>query len=222
MTGARIFVAHCVSAARRIVHRLDGPADPRVPGARLGVDGACAHSHLFFFYPGVRHPGAGRLLSARRSSSRDLYWRHLPYGKLRFLLGPSWSAGISLRRRQVARQRAARHLGGRRPTRLLADKGEPRAAQGPRAGVRRSCRRSTDLREEGQSRLGLSKFARSCTVDPMLEAAGGDEQGALLLPRRTPCSRGAACCEAQKRFAPRSSRLQADPATRSLSGSLRP
>ena len=55
-----------------------------------------------------------------------------------------------------------------RPERLLADKGEPAGAarQGPPAGVRPSSPRSRDLREEGQSRLGLSKFARSCERRP--------------------------------------------------------
>jgi hypothetical protein len=72
------------------------------------------------------------------------------------------------------------------------------------------------LRREGQSRLGLSKFARSCLVDRMLEAPEEMEKERYCFAAGTKL-KGAACCEAQRLFRNEITRLQSDPASRSQS-----
>ena len=56
---------------------------------------AIAHSHLFLFYPlfGILALAAYYLPAVVFT---DLYWRHIPYGKLRFLLGAIVVAGLWL------------------------------------------------------------------------------------------------------------------------------
>jgi hypothetical protein len=72
-----------------------------------------------------------------------------------------------------------------------------------------------DLRKEGQGRLGLSKFARSCLLDPMLEAPDEmvKERHCFAAGRKL---NGTACCQAQRELRNEMTRLQAT--QRSLSG----
>src|SRR5262249_27312522 len=129
-----------------------------------------AHSHLFFFFPvfGILALSAFYLPSVVFT---DLYWRHLKYGKLRFLIGLIALAAISW---AVAKwlDKPPRALWEVSPRALLADTGEPEGC-GSAGGT--TCRRApllaalARLRAEGQARVGLSKFARNCNIDPMLE-----------------------------------------------------
>ncbi len=174
-----------------------------------------AHSHLFFFYPifGLLALAAFYLPSVVFA---DLYWRHLPYGKLRFFIGLVIVAGASyaVAKWLDAPPRALWEVSRRA---LAEDRGDPQGCGGSAAAT---CRRApilatlADLRKEGQSRLGLSKFARSCQVDPMLEMPDEFEKERHCFPANARL-KGAACCQVQKRFADEVARLQAN--QRSLS-----
>ena len=175
-----------------------------------------AHSHLFFFFPvfGILALAAFYLPSVVFT---DLYWRHLPYGKLRFLIGLVVLAAISI---GVARwlDKPPRAIWEVSPAALAADKGAP-AGCGGSAGAA-ACRRApilatlSNLRAAGQARVGLSKFARSCVTDPMLETPDELEKERYCFPAGVRL-KSAACCEVQKSFADEIARLQADPARRS-------
>jgi hypothetical protein len=174
------------------------------------------HSHLFFFFPvfGILALAAFYLPSVVFT---DLYWRHLPHGKLRFLAGLVALAAISygVAWWLDAKPRAIWEIS---PRALATDRGEP-AGCGVGAGSP-TCLRApipatlAKLREAGQSRVGLSKFARSCVVDQMLEAPDEMDKERYCFPAGTRL-KAAACCEVQERFANEVARLAADPAQRS-------
>jgi len=215
MTGARVFVAvlflilgAAFIASTAVLVREFQDLDW---GAMV-----VAHSHLFFFFPvfGILALAAFYLPAVIFT---DLYWRHLPYGKLRFLLGAIVVGGLSMFLAKLL-DTEPRALWEISPGALVADRGEPQGC----AASSGSCRRApivsalADLRREGQSRLGLSKFARSCLVDRMLEAPEEMEKERYCFPASTKL-KGAACCEAQRLFRNEITRLQSDPATRSQS-----
>ena len=217
MTGARIFVA--------VAFLILGASFVASTGLLIyefqAVDWwslVITHSHLFFFFPvfGLLALCAFYVPSVVFT---DLYWRHLPYGKLRFLLGLAAVAALSV---GVAKwlDKPPRALYEVSPRALLADRGEPAGCDTAGAGA---CRRSAmlptlaRLREESQTRLGISKFARNCTPDRMLEVPDEMEKERFCFPANARL-KGPACCEVQKRFSDAVARLQEDPAQRSLSG----
>jgi hypothetical protein len=141
----------------------------------------------------------------------------VPYGKLRFVLGAIVVGGLSMFLAKLL-DTEPRALWEISPSALVADRGEPQGC-GTSSGA---CRRApivsalAELRREGQSRLGLSKFARSCLVDRMLEFPDEMDKERYCFPAGAKL-KGAACCEAQRLFRNEITRLQADPAQRSLS-----
>jgi len=176
-----------------------------------------AHSHLFFFFPvfGILALSAFYVPSVVFA---DLYWRHLRYGKVRFLVGlialaaVSWAVAQWLDKPPRALWEVSSHA-------LLADKGDPPGCGGA-SGT--ACLRApmltalARLRAEGQGRVGLSKFARNCKIDRMLEPPDEMTKARHCFPADALLD-AEACCKAQKRFADAVARLEADPATRSLS-----
>jgi hypothetical protein len=177
-----------------------------------------AHSHLFLFFPLF---GVLALIAYYTPSVvfTHLYWNHLPYGKLRFSVGLLAVAAISV---GVAKwlDTTPRAIWEVAPATLVADQGDPAGCGGGASGA---CRRTpilkafTKLREMGQARVGLSRFGRNCALDELLETPDDMEKERYCFVADARL-KGAACCEAQRRFADVVSRLQADPATRSLSG----
>jgi hypothetical protein len=217
MTGARIFVAVAYAilgvsflASTGLLVRefqtLDWPSM------------IMAHSHLFFFFPlfGVLALFAFYVPSVVFT---HFYWHHLPYGKLRFSIGLVVVAVVSV---LVTKWLDAepRAIWEAAPAALSADRGEP---SGCGAGGTVTCRRTAmlsalkTLRATGQGRLGLSKFARNCVVDDMLEPPEEMDKERYCFAADA-LLKGTACCEAQKRLANAVSLLQADRSTRSLSG----
>lgn len=212
MTGARIFVATLFLLLAAAFVASTGLLINEYKDAGWEAM-AIAHSHLFIFYPlfGILALAAYYLPAVVFT---DLYWRHIPYGKLRFLLGTIVVAGLSVGVAKLL-DGEPRGLYEISPRALAADKGEPSGCSGA------TCRRAPllkaleDLREGGQGRLGLSKFARSCVVDPMLE-----EPEEMAKPRYCFAAgrklTGTECCAAQKLLRSEVSRLQV--AQPSLSG----
>ena len=175
-----------------------------------------AHSHLFFFFPvfGILALAAFYLPSV---IFVDLYWRHLPYGKLRFLIGLVAMAGLAYIV-STSCSISRRALSGRyRRTRSPPTRASHEAAVAAPVGGPPTLAVLANLRKEGQNRLGLSKFARTCEVDPMLEVPEEMDKERHCFPA-TAKLKGNACCEVQRRFRAEISNLQADPRQRSLSG----
>jgi hypothetical protein len=216
MTGARVFVAALFLLLGAAFIASTGFLVREFQDAEWGAM-VVAHSHLFFFFPvfGILALAAFYLPAVVFT---DLYWRHLPYGKLRFVLGAIVVAGLSLIVSKLL-DTEPRALWEVSPGALLADRGDPQGCGGSGASA---CRRApilatlAELRKEGQRRLGLSKFARSCLVDPMLEPPEEMDKERHCFPAGARL-KAAACCEAQRLFRNEITRLQADPAQRSLS-----
>ena len=195
MTVARVFVAISLSHARRLVHGLDRPADPGVPGHRLAGRWSS---------PTATSSSSSRCSASWRwppsicppSSSRDLYWRHLPYGKLRFLVGLVVVAALSY---GVARwlDKPPRSIWEVSPGALAADKGDPAAAGG---SAHPACACADAARTKAQSRLGLSKFARTCRPTPCSRPPRRWRRSATASPpRRSSPARSAAGCRSVRR-----------------------
>ena len=131
-----------------------------------------AHSHMFLFFPvfGILALAAFYLPSVVFA---DLYWRHLPYGKLRFLAGlvvlAALSYGVSWW--LDAKPRAVWEVS---PRALSADRGDP-AGCGLGAGGAPACARAPIL-------ATLAKLRRR----PVARDPRGDGQGTLLLSSRHP------------------------------------
>jgi hypothetical protein len=214
MTGARIVVG--------VAYIILGASFLASTGLLIqefqGVDWqsmVIAHSHLFFFFPvfGILALAAFYLPSVVFA---DIYWRHARYGKLRFVVGLAALAAFSWGVAQWldGKPRAIWEVS---PRALAADKGDPADCGAEKAICRRAPILATlaNLREAGQARVGLSKFARNCDIDALLETPEEMEKERYCFPAGAQL-KGAACCEAQRRFADEVSRLQADPGQRSL------
>ena len=178
-----------------------------------------AHSHLFFFFPVF---GLLALAAFFRPAVvfTDLHWTYLRHGKLRYGLGLLSVLGLTLAVTHWLDTKP-RGLYEVAPSALLADRGEPSGC----AGQRTACRRAPlldsalSLTEAAQRRVGLSKFARNCQPDALLEIPDDMQKERYCFPAKGKLS-GGQCCEAQTRFADTVSRLQADPVQRSLTGAL--
>jgi hypothetical protein len=216
MTGARVFVAIAFVALGASFLASTG----LLTGEFRGVASRTmlvAHSHLFLFFPifGILVLVAFYLPSVVFT---DLYWRHLPYGKVRFLSG---LGAIALLSASVYTWLDAppRGLWEVSPPALLADKGEPRDCLAAGDGCLRAplLAALAELREASRARVGLAKFARRCVADNMLEVPEDMDKERFCFPALKRL-KGAACCEVQRRFADAVARLQADPSQRSLTG----
>jgi len=160
MTGARIFVA--------IVFVLLGAAFiastallfyefQRMEWFAL----VATHSYLFFFFPvlGILALVAFYLPSVIFT---DLYWHHLPYGKLRFSVGLVVVAAAAIGFAKFL-DKPPRSIWEATPAALTADKGDSASRRVP------ILQALADVRDKSQSRVGLSSFARPCSPDPLLE-----------------------------------------------------
>ena len=218
MRGARVFVA--------VVYVILGAAFLASSGILIAEFRAddwfaivVAHSHLFFFFAvfGILALAAFYLPSVVFT---HLYWTHLAYGRLRYVLGLIVVATLSgaVGWWLDAKPRAIWEVS---PRALAADKGEALACGASGS----TCRRApildvlAGLREEAQHRVGLSKFARTCAVDPLLDMPEDMTKERWCFPAQSPLD-GKACCRVQARFAEAVARLEADPEQRSLTAKL--
>jgi hypothetical protein len=172
---------------------------------------AVAHSHLFIFFPIL---GIVALIAFYVPSVilTHLYWNHVPYGKVRFVVGALVVAGLAYAF-ALSLDNEPRAIYEASPEALLADKGEP--AKG-RVAILDTL---ATLRGTAQKRFGLASFGRSCVRDPLLEIPEEMLKERYCFPAKKNLT-GEACCQVQAAFAKAVSRLQASPRTRSISGEL--
>jgi hypothetical protein len=170
-----------------------------------------AHAHLFLFFPVL---GLLALIAFYLPSVilTDLYWRHLRFGKARFIVGVLALAGLSYLA-AASLDTEPRAVYEVSPWALVADKGDPGKARAPILDVLGT------LRDTAQHRFGLSSFGRSCLTDPMLEIPDEMLKVRYCFPAKTNLT-GEACCTVQNAFAKAVLRLQQSPSTRSYSGEL--
>src|SRR5262249_61900324 len=82
------------------------------------------------------------------------------------------------------------------------------------------CRRApllaafAELRQEAKKRVGLSKFARSCREDPLLDPPEDLAKQRWCFPAQRLLD-GAACCKVQRQYASAIAQLEGDPERRS-------
>ena len=179
------------------------------------------HSHLFLFFPMF---GILALAAFYRPAVvfTDLYWTHLRHGKLRYGIGLLVVVVLAVGVGQWlnGKPRGLYEVSARA---LITDKGEPAGC----GGQRTTCRRApmldtlTTLADAAQRRVGLTKFARNCQPDALLEVPDEMQKERYCFPAKGKLT-GQQCCEAQTRFNDWVARLQADPAQRSLTGWLDP
>jgi hypothetical protein len=218
MVGARIFVAlaFCVLGASFVASTAILISEFRDAEWRSML---VVHSHLFFFFPVF---GLLALAAFYRPAVvfTHLYWTNLRHGKLRYSLGLLAVAGLTIAVTQWldAKPRGLYEVAANV---LLADRGEPSGCAGQRSACRRAPLLDTlvSVTEAAQRRVGLSKFARNCQPDALLEIPEEMQKERYCFPAKGKLT-GTQCCEAQTRFADTVARMQADLAQRSLTGAL--
>ncbi len=182
----------------------------------LWLDFLTSDSHLFLFFPTF---AIVALVAFYLPSCAivDLYWHHLPWGRIRFAIGLLVLAA-------AAWAIAALILGGQnksiwtvKPEVLFADAGEP--ANCLKSGS--DCARLPvvqvveNLRDVSQSRQSLRPLVRNCQTDPFIERAAqtGPKRYCIVT---TPFSASPAlktdqeCCRAQQSFLAYVSGLQSN------------
>lgn len=182
--------------------------------ADLWIAFLTSDSHLFLFFPtfAIVALVAFYLPSC---AITDLYWNHLPLGRLRFAIG-------FLVLVAVAWAIAAVIVGGQnksvwtiKPEVLFADTGEPANCLGGGDCARLPVVQVVkNLRDVSQSRQGLRPLVRNCQTDPLIERATqvGPKRYCMVT---TPFSATPAlktdqeCCRAQTSFLAYVSGLQA-------------
>jgi hypothetical protein len=178
------------------------------------------HSHLFVFFPTL---GLLALVAFHLPATvfTHMYWTQIPYGRVRFVLGAlallaatAWfSIGLLTS--------GPRQVWELAPAALARDKSDP-----PNCGEGRgTCNRVslmegiTSLRTAAQNRVGVSKFARVCRPDPLLEVPEDFAKSRHCFASGGKLT-GEACCVAQARYGAELDRLWTTPANRSLSDSF--
>jgi hypothetical protein len=164
-------------------------------------------SHLFLFFPTL---GIVALLAFYTPSTAltDLYWHHVPLGKLRFTLGILLLGAFSYLIAAELLASPKRSAWEIAPAALKEDKGDPPGCALAASGT---CQRLPvlqalkNLRQVSQTHLGLAEFIRDCDRDVLLEGTPGPESkrfcfASTPLSPTPPLQSDADCCRAQERL----------------------
>ena len=170
-------------------------------------DFATTDSHLFLFFPTL---GIVALLAFYTPSCAltDLYWHHVPLGKLRFTIGVLLLGAFSYLIAADLLASPKRSAWEIVPAALKEDKGEP---PGCALAIGGTCQRLPilqalkNLRRVSQTHLGLAGFIRDCDRDVLLEGTAGPEAkrfcfASTPLSPSPPLESDADCCRAQERL----------------------
>ena len=180
---------------------------------------AAIYSHHFLFFPTI---GILALLAFYTPATIfvDLYWHHVPLGRLRLLLGfvavgalAVYAGGI-LSGRNIVMDLLLKKNSPTAPTEnfvpalwelhpytVLNDKGSPAGCvDNDQPCQRQPILRSVKiLRKVSQSRTGLTAFSRNCLADPLLEAPPSNKLRRYCFPLLRKVD-APTCCFAQERF----------------------
>ncbi len=221
--GARAFVF--------IVYLLLGLSFIAVPallfwefGPEKALTFATFDSHLFLFFPTL---GLVALAAFYRPSCAfvDMYWRHVSFGRLRFLLGIAVLGAGATHIALGLSSNPHRSVWDLKPATLQADKSEPAGC----GDASKPCERIalldgvTNLREVSRRRIGVREFFRSCQAEPLIEAETSEEArrfcfASTPLSAAPRLSTDAECCRAQQRYQSAIDRLYVDPVQQSITG----
>lgn len=170
-----------------------------------------AHGHLFFFFPTL---GLLALCAFYFPAVvlTHLLWNYVYSGRNRLLLGLVAVTALSTAAANYL-DRPPRAIWEVSPAALLADRGDPAHRRAPVLDT------LSDTRQRSQGRLGLSSFARPCTIDPLLELPREMTRARYCFPAKDRLD-ARACCAVQAKFAETVAQLQGNPATRSVSAKL--
>lgn len=200
MTGARVFVAIVFSALGLSFPIVTTMLYHEFGDAWLRL--AALHSNLFLFYPvfGILALVAFYVPAVVFT---DLYWRHVPYGRIRFAVGTIVVVGLSWFFSDYWRKLDNLAAWTFAPAVVEAERFEP---QGCGEGERSTaCRRAPLLKlvrevsEAGQRRWGLSGLVRKCATDPMMEPPEENAKARHCFVTGTMLN-AEQCCRAQTRF----------------------
>jgi hypothetical protein len=171
------------------------------------LDFVTMDSHLFLFFPTL---GIVALLAFYTPSCAltDLYWHHVPLGRLRFAIGILLLGGASYLIAAELLASPKRSAWEIAPAVLKEDKGEP---PGCALVANGTCQRLPilqalkNLRQVSQTHLGLAEFIRDCDRDVLLEGTSGPEGkrfcfASTPLSPSPPLQSDADCCRAQGRL----------------------
>lgn len=219
LPGARIFVA--------IVFTIIGASFFATTGALYYEFGhqtnsntwiplATFYSHLFIFFPlfGILALVAFFIPAC---AFVDMYWRHVPWGRLRFGLGLLSVLAISVAAGMGLGSGQLRSIWEVKPDVLTQDPGEPAGCN----AAQQTCLRVpvlealSDVRARSSDRIGMSQFVRDCTPDPLIETPPEQLARRYCFASRTLVD-AATCCRAQERFGQAIRQMFGPEANRSL------
>jgi hypothetical protein len=183
-------------------------------------------SHLFVFFPTL---GLVALAAFYAPSSAlvDLYWRHVPFGKPRFVSACLLLVASSYILAEILGANPYRPVWEIHPEILARDRAQPLNCGSPgppceRASLLGAVR---SLQSVSQSRLGVDEFIHDCSPEPLIEAGETARpkrfcfaQTPLTSPPRLSSTQE--CCLAQRRFEEAVVRTLSDPTHRSLTGEV--
>lgn len=167
---------------------------------------ATFYSHLFVFFPLF---GIVALFAFYTPSVvfLDMYWRYVPMGRLRFVVGFFVVAGLAGYIALQFQSGSQRSLWEVSPAQLMADRGDPQSC----SGMAGACNRLPvllalqNLREVSQKRTGFGDLVRDCSPDPLVEVVETTERRRFCFAStgitQSPIhSTDRECCRAQRQF----------------------
>ncbi len=161
---------------------------------------ATFYSHLFLFFP-VFGLLALAAFYVPCCTFTDMYWNHVPWGKLRFGVGFAIVTAVSFFGASALDKGDLRSIFEVKPEILAADPGDPPGECQPNS----SCKRApvltalADVRHNSQTRAGMAKFVRNCKPDPLVERPPEDSQKRYCFVTRSLVDADT-CCAAQREF----------------------
>ncbi len=158
------------------------------------------HSHLFVFFPTL---GLLALVAFHLPATvfTHMYWTHVPYGALRFSIGALVVAAATAWFSISLLNEGPRQVWEIAPQTLARDRAEPPGCGDGRGACKRVAMLEgvSNLRSEAQNRIGVSKFARVCKPDPLLEMPEDFIRERFCFAAGAKLT-GEACCQAQARY----------------------
>lgn len=152
----------------------------------------------------------------------DMYWQHIPMGRIRIVVGGIVLAAGSFAIAQPLLT-GVPAIWQIEPQVIEADRGEPPGcAEGQQSCARLPVMEAVSLvREASQNRVGLGPFGRDCALekDPFLPAPDSFNEQRYCFATGEMAS-GSACCSAQANFRDHMSTLYEQPENRALTGKV--